>query len=111
MLLDYMPPLAAGYRFAAVNLHQIGRHLDHPILDIFIHDQIIERLAQLRPKVLQRLCAAAAEFLERRRLDRKRPRMGAEIQLQPARQILALEGAALLPVDQRMRYLKMSHRC
>ena len=74
-----MPPLAVRNCRPSIYLHQISRHLDHPVPDIFIHDQIVEGTAQLRPEILQQLCPAAAEFFQRFGFDRERRRMRRQI--------------------------------
>ena len=85
-----MTLLTGAHRSVTVNIQQVARHFYRPLGDIAIAHQIVERHAQLGPKMLERLRPAAAEYAQRRHLDRIRLGMRSDVELQPSRQILAL---------------------
>ena len=100
-----MPPLARADCRAAIDKQQVFGHLNFPSLNVVIIHQIIECEPELAPEILKRLGAAAAEVAQRCDLDRIRLGVAGDVELQPTRQILALERKALVPIDQRMRHV------
>ena len=99
-----MPPLAIANRFAAIDKQQILRHVNFPFLDIAIVHEILKRQPELSSEILQRLRPATTEVAQGHHFDRIGLCMAGNIQLQPARQVFALEREPLLPLDQGMRH-------
>src|SRR5215831_8144666 len=97
-----MPYLRLASRAPPTDIHEIASLLNFPCLEIAIVVEVLQSASQHPAKLAQFCCLAATFLAQKLDTNRKRPAMRGPIELQPARQILALQILPALPINQRV---------